>query len=152
MRTIGTLAELEQALRAKRDELARQIASELEQPHLALANSGDPADAAQDGAESELSSQLVELETRELQQIERALEQIRSGEDGRCESCHREIDPLRLEALPNATHCIRCARASSKRAAESAVRRWTDSSRTNASAESDGTERFALKELELERI
>ncbi len=152
MRTNGTLADLERALRARRDDLARQIASELEQTHLELANSGDPADAAQDGSQCELSSQLVELETRELQQIERALEQIRSGGYGRCEACGCEIDSQRLEALPNTTLCIRCAQASSRRAAAVAVRRWEDVSTSSGDLDSGRTERVSLHDLELERI
>ena len=40
MRTVGTLEDLERALRAKRNELARQIEDELEFPHTVTANCG----------------------------------------------------------------------------------------------------------------
>ena len=150
MRTVGTLEDLERALRAKRNELARQIEDELEFPHTVTANCGDPVDAAQDGCQCELSSQLVELETRELLQIERALEQIRSGAYGRCEGCHQEIDPLRLEALPNTTQCIRCARKTSKRAAETTVRRWNGSVPAVDDSLGEKEERLSLHDLELE--
>jgi DnaK suppressor protein len=46
----------------------------------------------------------------ELAEVEAAAARIASGEDGICAVCGRPIAPERLEARPQATTCIDCAR------------------------------------------
>jgi RNA polymerase-binding transcription factor DksA len=43
-------------------------------------------------------------------EIDDALARIEQGTFGRCENCHQEISRERLEAMPYARSCIRCAR------------------------------------------
>jgi len=45
-----------------------------------------------------------------LGKVERALEMVRAGSYGICESCGKSIPLARLEALPYATLCVDCAR------------------------------------------
>src|SRR5262249_31767687 len=71
---------------------------------------GDSVDAASDAAHRAVSSQLAELESRELMKIERALQQIRRGSYGTCEGCSKKIPLERLNALPYTTLCITCQR------------------------------------------
>jgi RNA polymerase-binding protein DksA len=52
---------------------------------------------------------LDEAGRRELASIERALARMDAGTYGACARCGEEIAPARLEALPTAEHCIRCA-------------------------------------------
>ena len=52
---------------------------------------GDHADAALDAEHDEISSQLAEVESRELANIENALEKIREGSYGACERCNTNI-------------------------------------------------------------
>jgi DnaK suppressor protein len=77
-------------------------------------SSSDVVDAALDSAQDEISSQLAEVESRELASIENALERMRSGEYGLCESCETAIPLARLQALPYATLCIQCQREAEK--------------------------------------
>jgi RNA polymerase-binding transcription factor len=72
---------------------------------------GDDVDAAVDTATDEILSQLVEIESNELAQIERALDRIADGAWGRCEYCGGKIPAARLNALPYTTSCIDCQRA-----------------------------------------
>jgi DnaK suppressor protein len=72
---------------------------------------GDVVDAALDAAQDEISSQLAEVESRELANIERALVRIKNGSYGECEGCGNKIPLARLNALPYATSCIECQRA-----------------------------------------
>jgi DnaK suppressor protein len=72
---------------------------------------GDDVDAAIDSENDEIFSQLVEFETRELAQIEHALERIADGKCGRCEYCGGRIPAARMAALPYTTSCIDCQRA-----------------------------------------
>src|ERR1700730_9228872 len=71
---------------------------------------GDNVDAAVDSANDEICSQLVEIETRELGQIEQALQRIAAGVYGRCEFCGGKIAEPRLNALPYTNTCIDCQR------------------------------------------
>ena len=71
---------------------------------------GDNVDAAVDTANDEICSQLVEIESRELGQIEHALQRIVEGVYGRCEFCGGKIAEARLNALPYTNSCIDCQR------------------------------------------
>ena len=71
---------------------------------------GDVMDQALDTAHEEISSQLVEAESRELAQIEDALERLHAGKYGLCGACGSAIKLARLKALPYAKLCIDCQR------------------------------------------
>ncbi|MEO1992326.1 MAG: TraR/DksA C4-type zinc finger protein [Pirellulales bacterium] len=71
---------------------------------------GDLIDAAYDSAQDEISSQLAEVESKELVSIENALERMTAGKYGICEICNEKIPMERLHALPYATMCICCQR------------------------------------------
>ena len=45
---------------------------------------------------------------RQLELLDRSLEQARQGKYGICERCQEPIDPARLEAVPDTTFCIKC--------------------------------------------
>ena len=73
--------------------------------------------------QDEISSQLAEVESRELTRIEYALERMRNGQFGICEGCGTNIPMARLNALPYATYCIKCQREAERQGASSAGRR-----------------------------
>src|SRR5215218_3863548 len=103
---------LRQILIRRRDALRQALAGDLSLlKELRQQNSGDVIDAALDAAQDEISSQLAEVESRELTHIERALVRIKSGSYGECELCGERIPLARLNALPYATSCIECQRA-----------------------------------------
>lgn len=45
----------------------------------------------------------------ELEQIQRALVKLQNDEYGLCEKCHSDIGEARLEAVPFASTCQKCA-------------------------------------------
>ncbi|MEW6724854.1 MAG: TraR/DksA C4-type zinc finger protein [Bacillota bacterium] len=67
-----------------------------------------PADLGTEMFEREKDLGLYGLIGLHLKRIDDALEQIENGTYGRCDICGREIDPLRLEAMPETTLCVRC--------------------------------------------
>lgn len=69
-----------------------------------------PADLGTDTFEQELGIDLMVNEDQILREIEDALERLDRGTFGRCENCHKPIPRERLEVLPYARYCIRCAR------------------------------------------
>jgi DnaK suppressor protein len=59
----------------------------------------------------DLNATLLENEQYLSREAAAALTRIDEGTFGRCESCQREIPRERLEAVPYARHCTRCAAA-----------------------------------------
>src|SRR5437660_1471655 len=104
------LLRLHKSLLARRAALRKALAGELADLRKASAQSGDSADVAFDTGSDEITTQLAELEARELSQIERALARIKQGSYGVCELCQSKIPVARLNALPYSTTCIECQR------------------------------------------
>jgi len=108
-----SILKLRDLLVKRRDALRRALAGDLSLlKALHDQTSGDVVDAALDAAQDEISSKLAEVESRELANIEVALERMRGGSYGVCEICNGKIPLARLTALPYATTCIECQRAS----------------------------------------
>ena len=103
------MTNLREVLIVRRDALRRALAGDLSLlKELREQTSGDVVDFALDSAQDEISSQLAEVESRELANIESALEKMRDGSYGRCDGCATNIPVIRLQALPYATYCIQC--------------------------------------------
>ena len=103
------IEKMKEVLIKRRDALRKALAGDLSLLK-ELQSSGDEIDQALDAAQDELSSRMAEVESRELAQIENALERIRSGQYGKCEITGKTIPQARLTALPYATLCIEAQR------------------------------------------
>jgi DnaK suppressor protein len=109
------MLSMRQILIKRRDALRTALAGDLSLlKELRAQTAGDVVDAALDSAQDEISSQLAEVESRELAYIENALQRMRDGQYGTCESCQQPIPMARLNALPYATLCIDCQREAEK--------------------------------------
>jgi DnaK suppressor protein len=106
-----SILKMRDLLIKRRDALRRALAGDLSLLK-SLETSGDVVDVALDAVQDEISSKLAEVESRELANIEVALERMRAGKYGLCEICNGKIPLARLNALPYATSCIECQRAS----------------------------------------
>ncbi|HUE73722.1 MAG TPA: TraR/DksA family transcriptional regulator [Pirellulaceae bacterium] len=116
---------LRQILIRRRDALRRALAGDLSSlKELRQQTSSDVVDAALDSAQDEISSQLAEVESRELAHIEVALERMRDGNYGSCEACGEGIPLARLQALPYATMCIQCQREAEKNGEDVGGANW----------------------------
>ena len=104
--------EIHQLLVERRNEILESIESDssalnqLRQDH-----SGDVVDFARGSSFGEISSQLAEVEIRELKNIEAAMKRIHERTYGGCEGCEKSINTERLAAIPHTKHCISCQRA-----------------------------------------
>jgi DnaK suppressor protein len=107
------LLKLTSQLTARRDALRKTLDGELDNLLKVTeeVEVGDQVDSAND----EICSQLVEIESRELAQIEHALQRIALGVYGRCEACGGRIPAARLNALPYTNRCIKCERENENR-------------------------------------
>ncbi len=107
------ILRIRDVLLVRRDALRRALSGDLSLlSELRNQGTGDVIDAALDSAQGEINSQLAEVESRELANIEKALDKIREGSFGKCEYCPKKIPLARLKALPYATTCIDCQRLS----------------------------------------
>lgn len=101
---------------ARRDALRKTLAGDAVVLHgIHGTGVGDEIDAALESEQTEMRSQMASYESRELAQIDSAIEKIKGGTYGRCERCEKAIAPLRLKVLPYATECIECARHEERR-------------------------------------
>src|SRR5580700_1826432 len=68
------------------------------------------ADLGTDNYDQEFTLGLIENEQGTLEQVNEALARMELGKFGQCVECGEHISKPRLEAIPYARHCIRCAR------------------------------------------
>ena len=105
------LSSLKEVLVRRRDAIRTALTGDFSLLNaLREQSGGDVVDFALDSAQDELCSQLAEVESRELEKIEEALERMREGTFGDCEGCEKNIPLPRLQALPYASTCIDCQR------------------------------------------
>ena len=117
-RTNTTIKETQQGLVRRRDALRQALAGDMSLLRAEHDESGgDEIDAAIASEQAEVRSQMLNFESRELAQIESALQRIKHGRYGQCETCEEPIAAMRLKALPYATECIGCARRDERRGA-----------------------------------
>lgn len=112
MKRIDVISKMWPILIRRRDALRRSLGQEL--TVLSQHELGDEGDVAQETCGGEVSSKLVQSESRELAQIERAIARLKEGRYGICEECKEFISRDRLLALPYATLCIKCQRSNEK--------------------------------------
>jgi RNA polymerase-binding protein DksA len=68
----------------------------------------DPYGSASLTHDDEVAAAVVERRARELEEIDRALEDIDAGRYGVCADCGDAIAEARLKVLPFATRCVAC--------------------------------------------
>jgi RNA polymerase-binding transcription factor DksA len=68
------------------------------------------ADLGTDNYDQEFTLGLIENEQETLDLINEALARMEKGTYGQCAECAEPISRPRLQAIPYARHCIRCAR------------------------------------------
>ena len=72
------------------------------------------ADLGTDNFEREFTLSLMESEEDTLGRIEASLERIEGGTYGDCGECGAKIPKARLNAIPYATLCVKCASQSER--------------------------------------
>jgi len=112
-------AELYERLKNEKTELLQKIGQlrALDQPS-AERKEGSPFGKREEGADeaSELEKRLA-LERRleeSLDEVEHALQKYEAGTYGLCDSCGQPIERARLEAIPQATLCLKCKAGQAK--------------------------------------
>jgi DnaK suppressor protein len=105
---------IERTLRAKREELEREIAQLTATPRDpvgAVSFGKRIGDGTTEAVERLNRVGVVEQLTDVADQVDRALAAVEDGTYGVCSSCGERIGAERLEAIPWTTRCVRCASA-----------------------------------------
>jgi RNA polymerase-binding transcription factor DksA len=102
------IALREAALRERRAELTRHM--ETVEHTLEQTPSADWEDRASERQGDEVLEAQGQADLAEVRRIDAALERIRAGTYGTCESCGEPISPARLDLLPDTPFCKNCAR------------------------------------------
>lgn len=119
------LVELKAVLMKRREAIRKALTGDLSLLNeLREQSSGDVVDFALDSAQDEINSQLAEVESRELANIDMALARLKEGTYGKCDGCDSNIPLARLQALPYATTCIECQREMEKSGANQNNANW----------------------------
>ena len=69
----------------------------------------DKEELGRDNSEQELTLTLLGSDEDILDQVEAAIQRIENGDYGWCEKCGEAIPKNRLDAIPYAADCVRCA-------------------------------------------
>jgi RNA polymerase-binding transcription factor DksA len=75
----------------------------------------DTLDTVQEAMAKEEALKAREALIQRLKVLARAEEKIRDGSYGLCEACGKAIPPARLQILPEALLCVRCAEQTERR-------------------------------------
>ncbi|MAO55298.1 MAG: dimethylmenaquinone methyltransferase [Rhodospirillaceae bacterium] len=94
-------------LEARLAELKEDV-TEIDQT-LREPDSQDFEERATENEGDEVLEDLGNAALTEIAQIETALSRIEDGTYGECATCGAEIAPARIEAVPHAAQCIKCA-------------------------------------------
>ncbi len=109
------LNQLKSRLKTRRDYLLKEINLRLKE----IKDSGgcrltDTADIASNIIEEQVVMSLAQGEAKEIEQIDNALDKLKSGKSGKygiCERCGKKINKERLRAIPFVDLCIKCKEA-----------------------------------------
>jgi len=116
----STLARYRRILEAKAEEMRRGLSAEraaefVHRPEEPL----DFGDWCQKSHDQWFFVNQNRREVELLREIEAAIRRLDRGHYGKCLRCSDAIAPARLEALPWASHCLRCQQKSSPPASAS---------------------------------
>ena len=114
----STIERFEKRLLEERDrlqELIEDYERELEEARMTESSSDrspDPGNAEAGSMKFEYEKELsIEQNILDLlSKVDRALERMKDGSYGICESCSKSIPIARLDVLPYVTLCVDCAR------------------------------------------
>ncbi len=108
------LQAIREALESKREHLLKQVGAALEESgktqytEILGRSSGDSSDEALAVTLGDLSAARLDHEIRQLRELDRAREHIKTAGFGVCVDCEAPIPVARLKANPAAIRCIAC--------------------------------------------
>ncbi len=112
-----TAKEMEQFLKAKQAQLKEAVRAVVSERRSAeVGRTADVTVWATDTLNDEIQVALMDRHSRQLAQIEAALERLARGQYGFCHDCEEFIGGPRLKALPFAHRCSACQTRAERKA------------------------------------
>ncbi len=111
--------------RSRLESEQKCLTDELEQLQASQRPAGERREGSPFGKREEEATESFELEKRlalekrareQLAEVEHTLHKFEEGTYGFCDICGQQIDPARLEALPQAGLCLQCKAQQAKNA------------------------------------
>jgi DnaK suppressor protein len=102
------LADRRTAVEVKLEELTGVFRDRSE---LAIENSADILDTIQMATNRDVLTQRMNINSRMLGDVRRALDSLENGDYGMCEDCDEPISPRCLDVVPWARVCVKCQEA-----------------------------------------
>lgn len=110
-------AELEKQLMARRERILKSIVQDKAQAdEQVLTSPGDLGDQSVADTSTDFLLRLSEQRRSEVREIEDALDRMRQGNYGICQSCENPIGSERMLSQPSARLCLDCQAARELRA------------------------------------
>jgi DnaK suppressor protein len=112
-------------LRSRLESMKKNLSEELEQMKTTVRPADERREGSPFGKREEEATESFELEKRltlekrireQLAEVEHALQKFEEGTYGLCDNCGQPIPPDRLEALPQASLCLKCKELQGKNA------------------------------------
>ena len=112
-------------LRSRLESEQKRLIRELEQLKASVRPADERREGSPFGKREEEATEAAELETRlelekrirdQLASVEHALAKFEEGTYGLCDNCGQPIPSERLEALPQASLCLKCKASQTKNA------------------------------------
>jgi len=112
-------------LRSRLESEQGRLMEELEQLEASASTTEERREGSPFGKREEEATETLALEKRlilekrikeQLVEVEHALHKFEEGTYGLCDNCSQPIDPARLEALPQASLCMKCKGQQAKNA------------------------------------
>jgi RNA polymerase-binding protein DksA len=112
-------------LRSRLESERERLIEELEQLKASANTTDERREGSPFGKREEEATETLELEKRlalekrirdQLAEVEHALHKFEEKNYGLCDNCGQPIDPARLEALPQASLCMKCKAEQAKNA------------------------------------
>ena len=111
--------------RSRLESEQKHLTEQLEQLQAGVRPAEERREGSPFGKREEEATESFELEKRlalekrvreQLAEVEHALHKFEEGTYGLCDICGQSIDPARLEALPQASLCLKCKADQTKNA------------------------------------
>lgn len=110
--TIEQRDDLRDKLQARAEQLRREIAATMQKQGTAAGSLPRHGDETDDDAVADLETSLdaaaAARASKELRDVEHAIERLHSPDFGTCEECGADIPVARLQVSLTATRCIAC--------------------------------------------
>jgi DnaK suppressor protein len=98
-------------LQSRIADAERTISAALKETKAYAGRQADPADQAANEYERQAALHRADAAREKLKVLKQALQRLQAGTYGECSECGGDIEQKRLEAVPWATHCVKCQEA-----------------------------------------